>query len=548
MNKYRSGAFIGFITAVFLSLVACKEEVIAPSLPAVKIKIVHSPEITDYLQAVKSQFVASGQALSDGAKIEPELVSENLVTASKKIARGEIKAEGWVSASKLLVDLTNNSIRNLGAPQVDCKTLFGTPVVVAVQPRFSNLFNDERQVFSWSNFFDALYSQVSKEKPLETIFSYGYGSIDRTTSGFASFLQLAYLAAVKGNSQLTMDGLESNSFVQQFEKLMSPVSFYSQDETTLLDRSVTSLSTRAIFALTTEQQLIEFNRKKSDAQPKLLALYPKEGSFWLDYSICNSKADWVTEQQQAAMLIWSNYLQSNASQGEAFRRGFRPLNVKVEKAQDPFTDRYGVKFEIPEMLQDLPKTDALNYLLDNWQKYSRPVSRTFVLDTSGTTAGLGISTGLKLARTMFAAAKPRDKSALITFADKVIVAATPTNEHAKVIRAMEGLQGSGGSSIYDALVEALTINTQEDLRSYRKTIYLYTDGKDNHSTTSLSDLIDLWKDRKRSFDITLEIIAVESLDVDYSDLKSIAAVADGHFRKILPADIEKVITEIMQAP
>lgn len=532
------------LSLIIWGFVSCQSEEPPPPPPEVTLKIVYPAELKNYLEAVNAAFVQKFASAPNAMKVSVELVAEPSISAYKKIARGEIKAAVWLPSDPTLVELTNHAIKNLGAKQIDCSGLFSTPVVVATQQRFMQSFHESNNVFSWREFFQGMMVQINETKSLESVFSYSLGNIERTSSGIPAAIQLAMFARQDGESDLTVEQITSDGVQNELKRLLLPMSYFANSESQLMDHSTTPGSSRVIFSLTTEQQLIDYNIRVADPSATLTALYPSEGSYWQNYSACLSDADWVSSDQKAIAATYLGFLKDTYAQGEAFRRGFRPMVAKVDKAQDPFTKRYGVAFDGPSQNQFKATSKAFEYLTQHFEELSRPVSRTFILDTSGTTGGATITAGLKLGRIIFANSKPRDISSLITFADRPSVLISSTKDSGAAVRSLDGLQGVGGSAIYDAVAQAVNLNSKDEFRGFRKSIYLFTDGKDNKSTASLQDLLDLLKDRRRNYDFDLEIIAVATPDVDFSDLQSIAKATDGRFQKIFATDIDRFISEM----
>jgi Ca-activated chloride channel homolog len=73
-----------------------------------------------------------------------------------------------------------------------------------------------------------------------------------------------------------------------------------------------------------ESMVVEsYGNAKTMAFP-VVALYPKEGTFWSDHPVGIVERDWVTPERREAAQTYINYLLAAQSQQKALAYGFRP--------------------------------------------------------------------------------------------------------------------------------------------------------------------------------------------------------------------------------
>ncbi len=84
---------------------------------------------------------------------------------------------------------------------------------------------------------------------------------------------------------------------------------------------------------------------------------------------------------------------------------------------------------------------------------------------------------------------PSDELSLFAFSDRVHVLARPTTDHAGVIKDLAILHAYGRTALYDSLVEGLHAVSQGCAKT--KTILLITDGMDDASSSSITQVVDL---------------------------------------------------------
>src|SRR5205085_788457 len=107
------------------------------------------------------------------------------------------------------------------------------------------------------------------------------------------------------------------------------------------------------FVALEENDLIFINEGKTQYKPpeKLVALYPKEGTFWHEHPFGIVNADWVTQEQKDAARVFTQYVLSDSSQQLIMSQGFRPANKNVKLAY-PFTPENGVTEAGPSNVLD----------------------------------------------------------------------------------------------------------------------------------------------------------------------------------------------------
>ncbi len=82
------------------------------------------------------------------------------------------------------------------------------------------------------------------------------------------------------------------------------------------------------FVALEENDLIFINEGKTQYKPpeKLVALYPKEGTFWHEHPFGIVNADWVTQEQKDAAAVFTQYVLAAPQQEIIMAEGFRPVN------------------------------------------------------------------------------------------------------------------------------------------------------------------------------------------------------------------------------
>ncbi|MCO6429634.1 MAG: substrate-binding domain-containing protein [Deltaproteobacteria bacterium] len=514
----------------------------------VTIRVVHPPEVGDYLKRVEGAFEQSEHRLAGGIKVAVDLVEAESLYAAKKIASGELKTEAWVPSSTTLVNYTNQNLKNLGPKQVDCRQLFGTPLVIATTEKNVEAFQGQERSFSWKSFVEGGNRRKNRS---DNAVSMSIARSGLAVSGTSALLQLAFFALESYEGTLSLKNLESDHFKSAFSNNFDLVYFLEPSDSALLERIAGAKSERVLFGLTTEQQLAQYNFGAPPDAPKLVALYPREGSLWQDYNLCLSNADWVTPPQRAGVSLFASFLSTRAAQSAAMQAGFRPASLKgegdkeVQALSDPLTKKYGITPQAATAPVLPFPSQVVEHVLATWQEYRRPAINVVVLDVSGTTTSGAFYSAIRLSGTLLDSLSPKDQAAVLTFADKVSVVA-PAGTQKELIKAeLAKISAGGGSAMYQGIYEAFKQASDDRHAGYRRNIIVLTDGKDNKSTISLPDLLDFISDSRKHTDINLQIIGLKSEKVDLGDLEKIARTAGGKFWSTSLGEVDKIVQSII---
>ena len=444
--------------AISLCAIGCKRgsnNVPKPKGKQINLSVVISPDIARLWKKIRSEHLAD-LSLPNGLGIQIVTKVASGIEAARKISTGELKTHLWLAPSTSLVNLANSQLVNLGPKQIECEAIFSTPVVIAARPSSQSTLRANKRTISWRDL--ASTSQLASSTKLDS--SSGMSSLyfnhplpTHSVAGLTSFIQLAQLIAAPQDTPLTESIVESSSFERELRRIESYVTDYGTSSYQHLERLADSPENRLHFSFATEQLVATFNIAKAKISRSLLALYPTEGSHWLDYSICRSKADWYTAAHRAASAVLLEKLLSEQVQTLFMRGGFRPQNVKV-KPQAPLLKTFGVDpSQLSKVFQPV-SGKVLDKLLELWPNVRRPSAAVFLLDSSGSMEGQKLRRGKDLFRNLLALAGKNDLRALIKFASDSELAAPLSGDFKKTIEAVDGIQAAGGSAVYDALKRA----------------------------------------------------------------------------------------------
>jgi Ca-activated chloride channel family protein len=154
-----------------------------------------------------------------------------------------------------------------------------------------------------------------------------------------------------------------------------------------------------------------------------------------------------------------------------------------------------------------------------------PFDLVLLLDLSGSTSGKR-KLIRKSTQRFIEAARPSDRLAIVTFADSPNVVSPLTNDRAKLLESLNGIDESkgGSSNVWDALKFTLDHVIGEKMLARRRAVVFMTDGVDNAlanydggSATNFADLLET----VRSNSALIIPIYLDTEDDDYTFVKRV---------------------------
>ncbi|RIL11906.1 MAG: hypothetical protein DCC75_01430 [Proteobacteria bacterium] len=512
---------------------------------SVVIRIVHPPELNQYLSSLRESFYLSNPRIPGDIPVRLDFVSEAGPSAARRIANGELKTDSWITSSQSLLNLTNKKRVNLGPEQVDCITLFETPLVVTVNKQYQHLLGAEGGKVKWSKLmYNPNTDQaIVSEAPFRLALSHTQPNTSST--GFSSLVLLAHLAGLSSGQPLdvktTLD--LSNNLREILKRYESMVFAYPLGEEDLIYKAANSNSARVRMGFTTEQQLFQYSQRRKENDAEMSALLPEEGTIWQEFTFCNSKADWVTPAKHAGIKLLRETLTSPEAKIGAERLGYRVSDISA-------ADRLAAGSKAAARpLAEVPRLghlegEMVSLMLKEWPNLRKPSALVFVLDASGSMEGDALSTARENFRRLLAVGSQRDIRALVTFSTNPKIEGDFSSNVQMLTRKLDQLQAVGGSAVYDGIKTALDLIARSEARAFRKLVLVLTDGDDKNSEISISSLLGIINRAKAERDFELQILAIKREGSDFSDLERIAQAADGKVRTLSMFEMDQVFQEI----
>jgi Ca-activated chloride channel family protein len=457
-----------------------------PSAGAVRIPFAFSPEKEKLLTPLIDEFNGDNEDVF----IEGSVVSSG--DAQTKIARGTLKPVAWSPASSLWGRLLNFEADRQLAPE-ESPSIVRTPLVIAMwEPMAKALGWPEKPI----GFADILALATAREGwakfglPEYGAFKLVHTNPDFSTSGLSAVVA-EYYAATGKKEGLTEADVKSSKARDIVKGIEQSIVHYGDTTLFIAEQMKANGPGYASAVAMEEVTLLDFNRT-SGARDKLVALYPKEGTFFSDNPFIVLDGDWVTPEQKAGAERFQTFLAGKIEARLAARYGFRPADLKAKPAP-PITRGSGVDPEQPKRVLGLPEPRVLAAVKAAWREDRKPANVLLVLDTSGSMNDEGRLERAKEGLEVFMRQVGRqDRVGLMTFSDTIqpLIDVGPFPRTERRLRETIGrLIADGGTSYYDATIEGF-----EAVRGLRDTerinaVVLLTDGEDTDSSRSFEDTL-----------------------------------------------------------
>jgi Ca-activated chloride channel family protein len=283
------------------------------------------------------------------------------------------------------------------------------------------------------------------------------------------------------------------------------------------------------------------------SQLPVVAIYPKEGTFWSNHPYIILNAPWVTEEQREAAELFEDYLLAEERQRLAIEYGFRPADPAIALSS-PLDTQHGVDPNQPQTVLEVPDAEVVVAIRELWQREAkRPVDLVVLMDISASMEGDKINTARTSLIDFIDLLGDRDRLELILFRDELITMTplTPLGEkRADIRRRIAGIFEEGETRLYDAVQQAYNdLEAQGDPEHIRAIVVL-SDGEDTLSGVPLERLLGQISDLTEGGDATKVFTIAFGEDADREVLRRIADLTGGKAYDSDPQTIHQVYAEI----
>lgn len=358
-----------------------------------------------------------------------------------------------------------------------------------------------------------------------------YGHTDPFVSSTAISTLIAEFyagARLEGYTErrLTMEMVRDEAVQQRVRDIESLIRHYSS-RTTEFKEYIAQGPEYLDFVALEENDLIFINRGLTEYQPpeRLVALYPKEGTFWHEHPFGIVNANWVTPEQQNAARIFTEYVLMPVNQQIIMEQGFRPANPDVPLAF-PFVPENGVTVEGPSTVLAVPDAAVIAAVQESWAFVKKQADILLLIDVSGSMLEEGKLEQAKQAAALFIDnMEPTNRVGLAVFNETVTLRVpldTVETNAFRVKAQIESLRADGGTALYDAIAESAALFEGSGEENRIRAIVLLSDGADTASSIPLADASNAITASRNDLNPLIVIPVAYGQNADIQALNSIA--------------------------
>lgn len=544
-----------FLLLFSVLLNACSGVSLPGLTNTVKVSIVYGSEKREWLEPLVEEYNRQQRKTPDGAVIQIEAEPMGSIEAVRAIIDGEIQPTVWSPASSVYLPVANAEWRKTHAEDMYTGTprdLVLSPVVIAMWQPMAETLGYPAKPIGWQDIAELSTNPegwAAYGYPEWGTFKFGHTHPDFSNSGIVSAIAEVY-AGLNKQRGLTLVDLQSAELRQFLINVESSIIHYGSSTGFFAERMFERGPSYLSAAVMYENLIVAQEAKRLSGQVSqipVVAIYPKEGTFWTNNPYVLLNAPWVTVEQKVAAQDFEAFLLDRPQQLRAIELGFRPADPAIPLTS-PLDLQHGVDPMQPQTVLEIPSAEVIAAIQNLWQEVKRPVDLVVVLDTSGSMSGDKINAARASLINFINLFDDRDRVQVMTFNTQITTLSplSPLGEkRADLSRRVSGIIENGGTSLYDATLAAYRdLQTNGDPRHIRAIVVL-SDGVDTDSSIQLSELMNNISSNVEEGGNAIKIFTIAfGDDADEVILLQIAESTGAKQYKSDPKNIQKIYGEI----
>jgi Ca-activated chloride channel family protein len=465
------------------------------------VSMVYGSEKEEWLVPLIEEYNAQRNKTEAGSTIAVEATPMGSIESGDRIATGELQVTVWSPASSIYVPVANANWRSQGHTEDlvvgTPKDLVLSPVVIAMWRPMAEVLGWPGEPLGWADIGQMAISEegwAAFDYPEWGTFKFGHTHPNFSNSGIVSVIAEAYAGAGKQRG-LTLEDLQRPDVQAFMAEVESSIIHYGTS-TGFFARRMFERGPSYLSAAVMYENLVSAEMSKQlageSAQLPVVAIYPKEGTFWSNHPYITLNAPWVTGEQKEAAQHFEAFLLDKPQQLKAIEYGFRPADPSIPLTS-PLDAEHGVDPGQPQTVLEIPSAEVIAGVQQLWTRAKKPVDLVVAMDVSGSMKGQKIASARSSLLEFIDKLDDRDRLQVILFNHDLIelTPLSPLGEKREdVRRRVSGIVEGGDTRLYDAVQEAHGSLEAEGDPKHIRAIVVLSDGEDTASGQSLPELMD----------------------------------------------------------
>ena len=517
----------------------------------VQLLFTYGSEKEEWIKEVTARFNEAGQTTASGKAILVEAVPQGSGEAIDDILAGVRQAHLTSPASAAFIKLGNAASRaktgnDLVGPT---RNLVLSPVVIAMWRPMAEAIGWGKKPIGWGEILELARDSrgwAAHGHPEWGAFKLGHTHPDYSNSGLISLLAEVYAASGK-MAALTLDDVRDPKTAAYVAGIESSIVHYGSSTGFFGKRLFTDGPGYLSAAVLYENMVIESYGPQYRLPFPVVAVYPREGTFWSDHPVGIVEREWVTPEHREAAEAYISYLLARPQQEAALRFGFRPSDVAIALVS-PFDAAHGVDPREPQTTLEVPPVEVIEAVRTLWRAHKKRSDITLVLDISGSMREDDKMENAKAgAEQLLQLLDPQDTFSFLPFNAEPAWAGQDlrlADARDATVEKVRGLFADGGTALYDAIAMAHTWAAPRSGKGRISAIVVLSDGKDTDSTSiQLPELLQRLRGSGEAQGVRVFTIAYgEGAETDV--LEQLAEATRGRSYVGTPENIRTVFREI----
>src|SRR5215472_2181106 len=481
----------------------------------------------------------------------------------QEIVDGSIQPDIWSPAGSVWLALLNSMWQQkhggnlIGTGANDAPSLLTSPVVIAMWKPEAEALGWPNKAIGWAD-IAALSTNprgwAAYGHPELGAFKFGHTHPGYSNSGLDAVIAENYAAVgkVRGLTATDVADPKTRSFVTNVE---SSIIHYGDSTGFFADKMFSKGPSYLSATVMYESLVVQANDGKTYphlAYP-VVAIYPKEGTFYSDHPFVIPQASWVTSAKRAAALKFRDFLLAAPQQQKALQYGFRPANLNVA-VSSPIDTAHGADPKQPNTLLQIPPANVIDAIQSSWNEQRRRVDVMLILDRSGSMGDsigdISKIDGAKQGLTEFVnLLSDDDQLGLTEFSDSadVLSPVSPLGSKRQgLLNTINGITADGNTRLFDTISEQVQALKGLQTRDIKAVVVL-TDGVDNQSQISIDQLVSQITPSGEDAGNGIKVFTIAyGSDADVDGLTKIANAAGGQEYSGTPQNIRQVYLQISE--
>jgi Ca-activated chloride channel family protein len=496
-----SAVLSAFLLLLLSSCKKAEQESGAVARPANALELVftYGSEKEKWINEVTNDFNRADHRTGSGQRIYVRAVPMGSGEAIDEVLEGRNQPHIISPASSAFIKLGNAKSQSKYGKDLIGQTdnLVLSPVVIAMWKPMAEALGWGKKRIGWSDILALARSQKGWE-------TYGYAQWGRfkfghthpqfSNSGLISLFAEVYAGSGKTGA-LTLADVSKPQTAEFLAGIEKSVVHYGSS-TGFFGRQMFSGGPQYLSAAVLYENMVTESYGQGSLAFPVVAIYPKEGTFWSDHPIGIVERDWVTVEHREAAKVYIQYLLQRPQQEKAITYGFRPGAVDVPLAS-PIDEAHGVDPKEPKTTLEVPSVPVIDAILNLWQQRKKPANVVLVLDTSGSMNDEGkIQSAREGARQLVDLLSENDKLSLLPFSTQPNWAKQDIaikNGKDQLEGTINSLFAGGGTALYDAINTGYQYlqqhNRSQEAENSILSVVVLTDGADTESKLPLDQLM-----------------------------------------------------------